>query len=151
MFEQLLARPAPQSWLRTVLRWLLALAYLIAGIGHLRSPAGFIAITPAWVPDAPLVIMLTGLAELAGAIALAAIPRLRMAAGIGLALYAICVFPANINHALNHIALGGSQLGWWYHAPRLALQPVLVWLALWLGGVTNWPFGGSAERPESPV
>lgn len=140
MLETLLAPPAPQSRLRTVLRWLFAAAYLIAGIAHLRSAAGFIQITPAWVPDPPLVIMLTGLAELAGAAALAAIPRLRMAAGVGLALYAVCVFPANINHALNHIALGGTALGWWYHAPRLALQPVLVWLALWLGGVTDWPF-----------
>ena len=140
MLGALLAPPAPQSRIRIALRWLLALAYLIAGIAHLRSPAGFIQITPAWVPNPPLVIMLTGLAELAGAVALAAIPRLRQAAGIGLALYALCVFPANINHALNHIPLGGSQLGWWYHAPRLALQPVLVWLALWVGGVTNWPF-----------
>ena len=140
MLATLFAPPAPQSRPRTALRWGFALAYLIAGIAHLRSPAGFIQITPGWVPNPPLVIALTGLAELAGAIALAAIPRLRRAAGIGLALYAVCVFPANINHALNHIALGGSQLGWGYHAPRLALQPVLVWLALWLGGVTDWPF-----------
>lgn len=146
MLETLLAPPAPQSRLRTVLRWLFAAAYLIAGIAHLRSAAGFIQITPAWVPDPPLVIMLTGLAELAGAAALAAIPRLRMAAGVGLALYAVCVFPANINHALNHIALGGTALGWWYHAPRLALQPVLVWLALWLGGVTDWPFQGGGTN-----
>lgn len=146
MLETLLAPPAPQSRLRTGLRWLFAAAYLIAGIAHLRSAAGFIQITPAWVPDPPLVIMLTGLAELAGAVALAAIPRLRMAAGVGLALYAVCVFPANINHALNNIVLGGTALGWWYHAPRLALQPVLVWLALWLGGVTAWPFQGGGTN-----
>ena len=149
MPKTLLAPPAPQTRPRTLLRWLLALAYLIAGVAHLRSPAGFIQITPAWVPDPPLVILLTGLAELAGAVALAAIPRLRRAAGIGLAVYAVCVFPANINHAFNHIALGGTALGWWYHAPRFALQPVLVWLALWTGGVTDWPFGGSAGRRAS--
>ena len=146
MFAALLAPPPPQSRPRTALRWLLAAAYLIAGIAHLRSPAGFIRITPAWVPDPPLVILLTGLAELAGSIALAAIPRLRKAAGIGLALYAVCVFPANINHALNHIALDGTALGWGYHAPRFALQPVLVWLALWVGGVTDWPFQRSGTN-----
>ena len=149
MLERLLAPPARQTAPRTAARWLLALGYLVAGVAHLRSPAGFIQITPAWVPDPPLVILLTGLAELAGAVALAAIPRLRRAAGIGLALYAVCVFPANINHAFNHIALGGTALGWWYHAPRFALQPVLVWLALWTGGVTDWPFGGSAGRRAS--
>lgn len=140
MLAALLAPPAPQPAARTVTRWLLALGYLIAGIAHLRSPAGFLQITPSWVPWPATVIALTGLAELAGAIALAAIPRLRRAAGIGLAAYAVCVFPANINHAVHHIAIGGTQLGWWYHAPRLALQPVLVWLALWTGGATDWPF-----------
>lgn len=131
---------ASQSRPRTALRWLLALAYLIAGIAHLRSPAGFLQITPGWVPVPGFVVAATGLAEIAGAVALAAIPRLRQAAGIGLALYAVCVFPANLNHALNHIALGGRELGWGYHGPRFVLQPVLVWLALWTGGVIDWPF-----------
>ncbi|MFM5917316.1 MAG: hypothetical protein ACKOOL_07270 [Novosphingobium sp.] len=138
-----------QSRPRAVLRWLLAAAYFAAGILHLRSPAGFLAITPRWVPYPESVIALTGMAELAGGFALALVPRLRRAAGIGLALYAVCVFPANINHALNHIAIGGTALGWWYHAPRLALQPVLVWLALWVSGVTDWPFAGArGSRPE---
>ncbi len=144
----LLARPAPQSRLRIALRWLLALAYLIAGIAHLRSPAGFLQITPGWVPVPAFVVAATGLAEIAGAIALAAIPRLRQAAGIGLALYAVCVFPANINHAFSHIALGGRALGWWYHGPRFVLQPVLVWLALWTGGVIDWPFRTRAQAPK---
>ena len=70
--------------------------------------------------------------------------RLRRAAGIGLALYAVCVFPANINHAVNDIAIGGTDLSWWYHGPRLARQPLFVWLALWVGGVIDWPFADRA-------
>jgi hypothetical protein len=91
------------------------------------------------------VILLTGLAELSGAVGLM-IPRLRLAAGIGLALYALCVWPANFNHALNDIAIGGTRLSWWYHGPRLALQPVTIWWALWASGVTDWPFGENANR-----
>ena len=143
------AAPPPQSRARTALRWLLAAFYLIAGLAHLRSPAGFLQITPGWVPYPATVVALTGLAELAGALALGLIPRLRQAAGIGLALYAVCVFPANINHALNHIPLGGRALGWWYHGPRFVLQPVLVWLALWTGGVTDWPFGRKSGKPDN--
>jgi len=124
---------------RRMARWLLALAYLVAGIAHIRSPAGFIAITPQWVPFPAQVILLTGLAEIAGAAGLM-IPRLRRAAGIGLALYALCVWPANIHHAIDDIALGGVHLSWWYHGPRLALQPVIIWWALWASGVTDWPF-----------
>lgn len=119
---------------------ILALAYLIAGIAHLRSPAGFVAITPSWVPYAPQVVALTGMAELAGAVGLLIAP-LRRAAGMGLALYALCVWPANLNHALSDIPLDGVHLGWWYHGPRLVLQPVIIWWALWGSGVIDWPFG----------
>ena len=106
---------------------------------HLRSPNGFLAITPEWVPFAGAVVAATGVAESAGAIGLM-IPRLRYAAGIGLALYAVCVWPANFNHAFNDIAIGGRDLNWLYHGPRLVLQPVFIWLALWVGGVIDWPF-----------
>ncbi|NML08553.1 hypothetical protein HHL08_00075 [Sphingobium sp. AR-3-1] len=117
----------------------LAAAYAVAGVAHLSRPGGFLAITPHWVPMPELVVAMTGVAELAGAIGLM-VPRLRYAAGVGLALYALCVWPANINHALNDIPLGGAHLSWWYHGPRLALQPVIIWWALWVSGVTDWPF-----------
>lgn len=113
---------------------------MLAGIAHLARPAGFIAITPQWVPMPETVIALTGIAELAGATGLM-IPPLRRAAAIGLALYALCVWPANFNHALHDIPLGGAHLSWWYHGPRLALQPVIIWWALWAGTVIDWPFG----------
>ena len=105
----------------------------------MRSPAGFVAITPNWVPYPAQVVALTGVAELAGAAGLLIAP-LRRAAGTGLALYALCVWPANLNHALNDIPLSGMHLGWWYHGPRLALQPVIIWWALWASGTTDWPF-----------
>jgi uncharacterized membrane protein len=130
-------RTAP---VRLLLRWVLGLFYLAAGIIHLRSPRDFIAITPHWVPDAALVIALTGMAEIAGALALVFVPRLRQAAAIALALYAVCVFPANINQAIYDIPMSGQHLSWWYHGPRLLMQPVLVWWALWVGGVIEWPF-----------
>jgi uncharacterized membrane protein len=130
----------PEGRWRRAARWLLAIAYLVAGIAHLRSPGGFVAITPHWVPWPAQVVALTGIAEIAGAIGLL-IPRARRAAAMGLALYALCVWPANINHAVNDIALNGAHLSWWYHGPRLALQPVFIWWALWAGGVIDWPFG----------
>ena len=125
--------------IRKILRILIATAYLIAGVAHLRAPGGFLQITPDWVPFPEAVVALTGVAEIAGAIGLM-IPRLRYAAGVGLALYALCVWPANINHALNDIAIGGRDVSWWYHGPRLVLQPVIIWLALWVGLVVDWPF-----------
>ncbi len=132
-----------QTPIRTALRWLLAALYLVVGVTHLAHPALFVKITPAWVPDAPLVIELTGLCEVAGAVALALIPGLRQAAGWAFAAYAVCVYPANINHMMLDLARPDHGFGLAYHIPRLALQPVLVWLALWTSGVTNWPWRGA--------
>ncbi len=127
--------------MRSALRLLLALVYLIAGIAHLWAPAGFIRITPAWVPMPESIVTLTGLFEIAAAVTLAFVPGMRRAAGLALAAYAVAVFPANINHALNDITIGGVDLGWWYHGPRLLFQPIAVWWALWASEVTDWPFG----------
>jgi uncharacterized membrane protein len=127
--------------MRKPLRFLLALLYFVAGVFHLRAPGGFVQITPAWVPQPEAVVFLTGLCEIAGSVALAFSVRWRRPSGIMLAAYAVAVFPANINHAINDIAIGGVDLSWWYHGPRLALQPFLIWWALWAGDVTDWPFG----------
>ncbi len=121
------------------MRWLMAIFYFAAGIVHLRSPDAFLPIMPQWVPVPGMVVLATGLCELAGALGLL-IPGLRRAAGIGLALYAVSVFPANIKHALEGIDIAGLHQTWWYHAPRLALQPVLVWWALFCAEVTDWPW-----------
>lgn len=130
---------AVRDRIRQVLRGLLAAVYLLAGVAHIMRPEPFLAITPTWVPFPEQLIFWTGVAEIAGAIGLF-VTRLRRAAGIGLALYAVCVLPANIRHAVEGIAVGGEALGWGYHGPRLAFQPVFVWWALFAGTVIDWPF-----------
>lgn len=129
--------------LRTVARIVLALAFLAAGVLHLAVPGPFLGITPDWVPFPEQTIVLTGLTEIAGSVGLM-IPRLRSAAGIGLAIYAVCVFPANIRHAIDDLGSVTPLLGWAYHGPRLLFQPVIVWWALWAGTVINGPFSRRA-------
>ena len=121
------------------MRWAMALLYFLAGIAHIRSPEGFLAITPEWVPFPREVILATGVCEIAGAVALIT-TSLRWWAGVMLALYAVCVFPANIKHAIENVPIDGMSLSWWYQAPRLALQPVLVWWALYCSGVVDFPW-----------
>ncbi len=120
------------------MRLILAAFYFAAGILHLKSPAGFISIVPGFVPWPAEIVWFTGVCEIAGAIGLM-IPKLQKAAGTGLALYAICVFPANINHAMNHIDVGALPNSWWYHGPRFVMQPILVWWALFCTGTITWP------------
>lgn len=101
---------------RLALRIVLAALYLVAGFAHIKSPGGFLAVTPDWVPYPRETIFVTGLCEIAGAIGLLTRP-FRRAAGAMLALYAICVFPANIKHALDGISVGGIPNSWWIMAP----------------------------------
>jgi uncharacterized membrane protein len=46
-----------------------------------------------------------------------------------LAVYAVLVFPANIKLAIEGTHLPPVLDSWWYHGPRLLMQPVLVWRA----------------------
>lgn len=124
--------------IRTAARIALAAVFLGAGVLHLMVPGPFVRITPHWVSDPALVVALTGIAELLGA-AVLMIPRLRVAAGWALALYCVCVYPANIQHAVDGLA-SGTGLGWAYHGPRLLLQPVIIWWCLWASTAIDWPF-----------
>jgi uncharacterized membrane protein len=124
---------------RAVLRIVLAAIYLAAGVGHLLRPDTFLLIVPDWVPAPRAVILITGVCEIAGALALLT-TRWRRIAGIMFAIYAVCVFPANIKHAVEHIVIPPIPDSWWYHAPRLAFQPMLVWWALFAGGAIDWPW-----------
>jgi uncharacterized membrane protein len=80
------------------------------------------------------VVLLTGVAEILGAIGLVqpVSAPLRRAAGWGLALYALCVWPANINHFIMDMARPDGGLGLGYHVPRMIAQPVIIWLAWWV-------------------
>ena len=126
---------------RTVMRWVMAAFYAVAGVGHVLWPEAFLPIVPDWVPFPREVILLTGVCELAGAAALLT-QRLRWIAGVMLALYALCVWPANIKHAVDGIHLPSISDSWWYHGPRLAFQPVLIWWALFCANGIDWPFIG---------
>ena len=125
--------------MRAAMRWILAAFFAAAGIAHIAAPGSLLAITPSWVPFPSQVIFVTGLCELAGALALVTRP-LRWWAGVALAAYAICVLPANFKHAIDGIELPHITNSWWYHGRRLAFQPVIVWWALYSARVIDWPW-----------
>lgn len=143
---------AARASVRSACRAGLVLLYLVAGCFHLATPRPFLRIIPHWVPLPETVIALTGVAELLGAAVLAqsiSLPLRRMA-GVALALYAFCVWPANINHFMIDMARPDHGWGLAYHVPRMLAQPVLVWLALWTGEVIEWPFRAAPISPRRP-
>ena len=102
---------------------------------------------PAFVPWPEAVVRWTGVADLLGALALAQpwCAGLRRASGAGLALYALCVWPANMNHFAMDMARPDHGWGLGYHIVRMLAQPVLIWLGC---GAAASPTGRDGARPD---
>ena len=120
---------------RTIGRVTLGLFLLFTGIGHLTfGREAFIAQVPDWLPVAEdLVVVGSGVVELALGAALIALPRHRVAVGWIVAAFFVAIFPGNISQFVNQIDAFGltSDLA---RAVRLVFQPVLVLWALWSTG-----------------
>lgn len=136
----------PFSRARIATLVLLVVLYVPIGAVHLWRADLLLPIVPDWVPFPRQVIVATGLCEMAGALGLL-VSRTRRLAAVMLALYAMCVVPANIKHAIEGIVLPPIPSSWWYHAPRLALQPLIAWMPLFASGVITWPLGSRNRVP----
>ena len=62
-----------------------------------------------------------------------------LAAGSRLPPGAFCVFPSIVKHAFEGVQIPHIPNSWYYHGPRLILQPVLVWLPLFCTSIIDWP------------
>jgi uncharacterized membrane protein len=114
---------------RSVIRVMAALAMIAVGIDHFVAPDFFVKIVPRVLPAPLVLVWVSGFFEALGGVGLL-IPRTRRAAGIGLVLLYIAVFPANINMCM-HPELGGS-IPLWALWIRLPFQLVFIALALWV-------------------
>jgi uncharacterized membrane protein len=110
---------------RAIMRWIIAAFYVWGGYAHLHLPDVLMMLMPDIVPFPRQVIFVTGLLEFAMAAALLTKP-FRKWAGIAMAVYAICVWPANIKHFWYDIDVPGLGSNPIYHAIRLPLQPDCV-------------------------
>jgi len=116
---------------KTVLRWILAVLMVAAGVNHFISPAPYVAMMPAVLPAPLALVYISGIAEIAGGIGL--IPRAtRKLAAWGLIALFVAVFPANLNMAINELPLGTQSVPTWALWARLPLQIVLIVWAYWL-------------------
>jgi uncharacterized membrane protein len=120
---------------RTVGRVILGLFLLFTGIGHLTfGREEFIAQVPDWLPlSGDLVVVGSGVVELALGASLIALPRHRVAVGWIVAAFFVAIFPGNISQYANKVdAFGLTSDG--ARAARLVFQPLLVLWALWSTG-----------------
>ena len=123
------------SKFQTLSRWVLGVALLLAGIGHLTwARTEFLAQVPPWVPlKGDLVVVLSGIVEIVLGGALIALPKYRVALGWITAAFFVLIFPGNISQYVNQIDAFGldSDLE---RGIRLLFQPFLVIWALWSTG-----------------
>lgn len=115
---------ALDGW-QPALRGGLALMLVLTGTQHFRPGwrQDMIAMVPPALPRPDLLVTLTGVLELAGAVALL-IPPLAPYAAAGLALLMLAMFPANVSAARRGLSLGGRPV-----TPlplRTAMQVVFV-------------------------
>ena len=129
---------------RTVFRWLAAATFTYTGVKHFTSADAFRAICPAALPRPDVLVVVSGVAEIAGAVGLL-VPRLRRAAGWGLVALLIAVFPANVHMAVSRDPAVTFGLPRWLLLARLPLQAVLIAWVLWVGESLG---KASARRPE---
>lgn len=120
------------DWVNS-LRLAVAVMFLITASAHWgKRRADLIAMVPPGIPNAALVVTVTGVLEIAGAI-LILIPATTAFASSGLALMLLAMFPANVFAAKHRLPLYGkpaTPIG-----PRTLMQIVFlaaVIMAGWL-------------------
>jgi uncharacterized membrane protein len=138
------------SGFRTVLRWLLGGALIGAGIGHLTAQrAEFQAQVPSWFPlDEDLVVVASGIVEIALGAALIGLPRHRVLVGTIVAAFFVVIFPGNIAQWREGVDAFGLDTDAKRFA-RLFFQPVLmVWA---LGATGAWRAYRAGTWPSTPT
>jgi uncharacterized membrane protein len=114
--------------LKTIMKLLLAVFFIGAGVNHFVNPDFYVNIMPPYLPWHLDLVYLSGVFEIVfGAMLL--IPRLSRAAAWGIIAVLIGVFPANIHMAVNsHLYPEISPI---FLMLRLPLQGALIAWAYW--------------------
>lgn len=143
------SRPSARtSLVQTAARLLLGAALLFTGAAHLSwARVAFQAQVPPWLPlPADLVVLASGMVELALGGALIAVSRYRTVVGWIVAGFFVAIFPGNIAQYVNRVAAFGLDSDR-ARAIRLLFQPVLVAWALWATGAWQaWRAGRHRRR-----
>lgn len=120
---------------RTIARWMLGVGLIFTGTGHLTfARETFVAQVPQWIPlPVDLVVLASGVVEIALGLALLVLARYRVAIGWIVAAFFVAIFPGNIEQFVRGADAFGltTDLA---RGIRLLFQPLLVIWALWSTG-----------------
>jgi len=121
---------------QNIFRILLAIFMVYAGFSHLSfNRIEFQTQVPDWVPlSKDLVVILSGIVEMALGLGLAFWKKERVRFGWALALFFVLVFPGNVAQYLDGKDAFGVLNSDQARLIRLFFQPVLIAWALWSAG-----------------
>ena len=128
-------------YIRTAMRWGIAVFFVVVGVLHFTNPDPFLKIMPSVLPWHLELVYISGFFEILGGVGLVLGFSRRLAAWGLIALLA-AVYPANINMLVNEIYLDDMAQEKWLLWARMPLQFVLAAGVCWVGGI--WPFGASS-------
>jgi len=111
-------------------RYALAVMFTFTGISHFtKLKEDMVRMMPASVPNPRLMVHITGVLELLGALGIL-LPQTRLLAGICLILFLLAVFPANVKAAREKILLNNRPATpLWLRLPMQILFIGLIWWA----------------------
>ena len=124
--------------IRIVLAIALGIPFIMIGVEHFLRPAPFDAIVPAYLGFPRFWTLASGVVEVLLGIGIM-LPPCRRWAALCLAVFLVCVYPANLNMWLNDIPFNGHVLSHKAHLLRLFIQLLLICLALWLADWRKGP------------
>ncbi|MFM8322122.1 MAG: hypothetical protein ACKOC5_14515 [Chloroflexota bacterium] len=144
-------QPERPGIFQTIFRILLGAFLTFAGVTHLTTArVEFLAQVPPWVPlDPDLVVVLSGLVEIALGLGLVFLPRRQVLFGLAAAAFFVLIFPGNLSQYANRIDAFGLNTDR-ARFIRLFFQPLLVLWALWATGAWRALRAGGWKRLWEP-
>lgn len=126
--------------LKSVLRYVLGLFFVVAGMNHFITPGFYLPIMPDYLPWHEALVFLSGVIEVVAG-ALLCVPKTQRIGAWAIIAVLVAVFPANIHMAMNPETFAdyGSPTALYIRLP-LQLIP-LLWAYCYTGTSTSQTTG----------
>ena len=125
---------------------LYGLPFVWVGIMHFVNPAVFEPIVPSYLGVPRFWVLLTGFTEIGVALGIMW-PTTRRLACVLMIVQLLLLYLANLNMWWNDIPFDGVSLGTTGHLIRMAVQVLLIALAMMIGGLR--PFGEAEQAKDA--
>ena len=102
--------------------------FVVAGANHFVNPDFYVAMMPPYLPAHLALVNLSGVFEILGGV-LVLVPRVRGAAGWGVVVLLLAIFPANVHMALSPELFPDMSAAALY--ARLPFQALFIAWAYW--------------------